>query len=197
MRSLKALFKRVKDEFYPPRDEFDRTRNVKTNGRMWKGRLDVPSETKKNAIGYQAVDPTFFAKAIACLPREAFDARFVDLGCGKGRALILAQEAGFTKITGVELSSKLAAAAEANVSAYVEVICGDASKYEFTDRSTVIFLYNPFSAEVLARVLLNLKGTANVWVIYINPVHADIVILSGMCEIGSGRGWKVWWQSTH
>lgn len=189
MRSFRKLFERLKDEFYPSGDEFDRMRHVNTSGRTWKGRMDVSAESKKTAMSYQAVNPLFFYEAIACLPKEALQATFIDLGCGKGRALILAKEAGFTKIKGVEFSSKLASVAKQNVSKDVQVLCGDAGNYKFTDEPVVLFLYNPFGPEVLLRVLENLQGARQVWVMYINPVHADMFTM--MFELGSSPAWKV------
>ena len=45
------------------------------------------------------------------------DYAFIDLGCGKGRTLFVAAEAGFAPVIGVELDPRLAGIARANVSA--------------------------------------------------------------------------------
>lgn len=62
--------------------------------------------------GYSAIAPSVFRAAMkrwrAGLPASAAQPavyRFVDLGAGKGRALLLASEVGFRKIIGVELSA--------------------------------------------------------------------------------------------
>ena len=87
-----------------------------------------------------------FQKAANCLPVEARNWLFVDLGCGKGRGLLLAKELGFGKIVGVEFSPSLAKIARRNVTRYkqISVVQGDASKYIFPPEPIVIYMYNPF-----------------------------------------------------
>lgn len=114
---------------------------------------------------------------------------FVDLGSGKGRALLIAAQHGFRDITGVEFSSRLCDCARRNaalfarkqgLSARTEVVCGDAGAYAFRPDQQVLFLYNPFDEIVLGRVLANLRRSLAeaprpVWLLYANPVHRKTV----------------------
>ncbi len=92
---------------------------------------------------------------------------FVDLGCGKGRAVLLASELGFREVLGVELNRGLAETAVRNlelwrrqgkVAASVEVVCADAAEAEFPRPPLLVYLYNSFHAPVLRRVLDRLEA---------------------------------------
>lgn len=92
---------------------------------------------------------------------------FVDLGCGKGRGLIMAMWQPFQEVIGVELFAQHATLAEANVAAYLarprprreikcrnaRVECGNALAFEPPDRDLVVFMYRPFKGEVFTGVL--------------------------------------------
>ncbi len=65
---------------------------------------------RNNINLYIGSQPSIMRRALSALgPVERYD--FLDLGCGKGRALIVAAEFPFRAITGVELSPALAAIA--------------------------------------------------------------------------------------
>ena len=90
---------------------------------------------------------------------------FVDLGSGKGRALLVASEFPFAKIVGVELSSELHAIAEKNIELYrpplqpcrnIELRRENAAAFVFPSVPLVLFMFNPFGEETIRRVLENL-----------------------------------------
>jgi SAM-dependent methyltransferase len=98
------------------------------------------------------------------LPIERSQFTFVDLGCGKGKALLLAGDLGFRRVVGLEFSPELAAAARENVArrrglgpATVEVVTGDAGAYELPPEPLVIYMYNPFDEVIVARVVANVE----------------------------------------
>lgn len=87
---------------------------------------------------------------------------FVDLGSGKGRALLLASGMGFRDVTGVELNPELASIAERNAQIWTQagrggspiaVICGDATDLQLPDGPVIVYLYNSFRAPVLRKLL--------------------------------------------
>jgi SAM-dependent methyltransferase len=119
---------------------------------------------------------------------------FVDLGSGKGRALLVAAQHGFRDITGVEFSGRLCDCARRNAARFaqtqglparIEVVCGDAGAYAFRPDQEVLFLYNPFDEVVLGRVLANLRRSLaeaprTFWLLYANPVHGKTVESCGL-----------------
>jgi SAM-dependent methyltransferase len=116
-------------------------------------------------------------------------ARFVDVGCGKGRAVLLAIEHGFERVAGIELSSQLCVIARRNVAAYqsrtkrtaqVEIIEGDAAEYVPAADDCVFYLFNPFGRAVLSRLVANIvqsceRHPRKVWLVYCNPRHRDVI----------------------
>ncbi len=113
---------------------------------------------------------------------------FVDVGCGKGRALLLAAELPFREVVGVELNRELAEVARGNAERWKElgrakspmrVVCGDATEVEMPRGPLLVYLYNPFRAEVLRRLLGRLDGWAAetggaVEVIYLYPEEEEV-----------------------
>lgn len=114
---------------------------------------------------------------------------FVDLGSGKGRVLALAAQHPFSQVIGVEFSLELHQAALLNLAALrpehvrakkVRSICQDAADYRFPATPLVLFLFNPFTAPVLARVLRNLEdaivgGGQACTLLYYMPVLASMI----------------------
>jgi len=160
------LISRIRKEFLPVRDEFDRAHGTNTSGLVSLFRLHIGSSNKKFGVRYQPCDPTVFSAAIEGIDRGR---TFIDLGCGKGRVLIMAQEAGFRRIIGVEFSNALAGIARKQCR-FAEVITGDAAKYVFPKREPLcVFMYNPFAPPVLSEVIAHLP--TDCIVIYVSPLH--------------------------
>lgn len=115
---------------------------------------------------YQPTDPDEFRDLMAKVMIDFADFVFVDLGSGKGRALLMASEYPFREIIGVEIQAELNAIAEQNIERFhpehqkctnIRTICGDARDYEFPAEPLLLYLFNPFPEYVFERVLSNLK----------------------------------------
>jgi SAM-dependent methyltransferase len=94
---------------------------------------------------------------------------FVDLGSGKGRALLMAAMYPFARIVGVEVQPELEAIARRNIEVFArpgqlcrrfESLCADAREYEFPRDNLVLYLFNPFPDYVLREVLSRLIDSA-------------------------------------
>lgn len=89
---------------------------------------------------------------------------FVDYGCGAGRAMIIAAEAGFKNILGIELSRNLIRVCEDNIAKYSQInqtakfviLEQDAATYVPGEDSCVFFLYVPFSRDIYKKVVTNI-----------------------------------------
>jgi SAM-dependent methyltransferase len=176
------MFQRLREELFPAPDAFDRARGTRTAGRSCLPWTRILRGYRAETVHYCGVDPAWFEEAVLDVPRWPF----VDLGCGKGRALILAHELGFQKLTGVEFSSALHRAAKHNLSLRhidADLICGDAREYRFPDEPTVVFLYHPFGEAIMRPVIANF-GTAPRIVVYVNPVHANLFASFGLLASG-------------
>lgn len=136
--------------------------------------LTIRHDSRRFGERYQASDPRVLADSVKYLGLDPRGHRFVDLGCGKGRMLIVAAELGFKSCVGVEFADELARSAKRNVAASgfdaIRIVHGDAGHYAFGDEPFVLYMFNPFSHEIMTRVrdnLLKLKR-ANYYVIYKN-----------------------------
>jgi SAM-dependent methyltransferase len=162
---------------------FDEEFGVETSGLLFAE--DLPSAKKKDLYnnGYFGVAPSVLRQILHRLELDFERFTFVDLGSGKGRALLIASEYPFRSILGLELSPKLHALAVANLAAYrgtaqrcrnVCSIEGDATDYSFPAGPLVIYLWNPFEAPVFTRVLANLEAALvreprDIYIVYIQP----------------------------
>jgi SAM-dependent methyltransferase len=118
---------------------------------------------------YEPIQVGVFRRIVAALPVDLSRYQFVDLGCGKGRALVLAAEAGFSRMVGVEFATELAAECSRNIASYrsrhpganpIDVRCEDAATFRIPPHDTVLFLYNPFDAAVMEKVI---EGVGSGW----------------------------------
>lgn len=111
---------------------------------------------------------------------------FVDYGCGAGRILCVAAQAGVDKVVGVEFERELAERCRRNLRALrgnrseFEVAEGDAADFPSNDQVTHAFFFNPFGPSTLASVLDNLEAAVRpdaiipLTAIYLHPVHRAV-----------------------
>ena len=89
------------------------------------------------------------------------EGHFLDLGCGKGRTLVVAAYYGFKKVTGVDFSKAFCEEArelaDTVKSTYRDceffVQHQDAFYYEIPDDVNVIYLFNPFDEVIMSGVV--------------------------------------------
>ena len=145
---------------------FDRALGTDTSGFV--ASSDLPSSpfdaTRKHV--YAGSQPSIIRTALAALPPLNSFA-FVDLGCGKGRPLLVATEFPFREIIGVELSPTLATEARKNAAILqarfpdrlpIRIETGDASTFTYPAGNLVVFLYNPFGEEIIAKVVAGIEA---------------------------------------
>ena len=109
---------------------------------------------------YQPTVEEEFAEIMQHLATVDFETfTFIDLGSGKGRALLLAAMYPFAHIVGVEVQPELDAIARQNIERFdesgqqchsIESVCADAREYDFPLTDLVVYLFNPFPDYVLA-----------------------------------------------
>lgn len=168
--------------------EFDRTFGVDTGGMIPARRKDIDSANWVHASAYIPMDPIDLPKMLAGTGVDVERSVFVDLGCGKGRVVLLAAGMPWKKVVGVEFSRTLADIARKNLTTYtgnrvcrdVEIVTGDAAEYPWPADPLVVFMYHPFDATVMQRVSDALVATERavprrIFVIYWKPVHAEVL----------------------
>jgi SAM-dependent methyltransferase len=187
---LKRVLRRSPQAIQPARASvpeihpFDLAQAVDTSGHIHGEALATGGASDLYNTAYWAISPSTMNQAFAALPEEIVPTQFtfVDLGCGKGRALLLAAQYGFSKVLGVELSPELAAVARANTGTHanVEVRAQDAVTVEYPRGPLVIFFYHPFLAPVLLRVLKGLlaqqaAAPRPLYLLFANPSYDRLI----------------------
>jgi len=177
--------------------EFDAKYGTDTCGIVQPWDSDIPDTFVGQAVHYATASMGVFAELLSKLDitHEAYT--FVDLGCGKGRALLLASNLPFKQIIGVELSPQLHHMSLLNIRRFrsdsqrctnIVSLCQNATEYAFPPENLVLYLFNPFGAEVLRSVVANLESTLRtvprrVYVIYVKPVHKEVLEQFGLFSL--------------
>jgi SAM-dependent methyltransferase len=163
---------------------FDREHGLETSGQITAWRLGVKHRHAEFATGYLGVQPSLMRAVLerwrstpGTVPTEL--CAFVDVGCGKGRALLLASEIPFREVMGVELAGDLVTIAQRNVARWnlvghpcspVKVVNADATEVELPEGALLVYLFNPFGAPVLRSMLQRLQDRQTaVDVLYLFP----------------------------
>ena len=121
---------------------------------------------------------------------------FLDIGCGKGRALCVAAYHGFNKITGVDFSKEFCVDAIANLnlvkckypSLEFSILEKDAAQIDIPPDTDCIFFFNPFDEVIMKAVAKNVsrsyqKKPRDIFIIYLNPLYKNIWLHEGYKEI--------------
>jgi SAM-dependent methyltransferase len=138
---------------------------------------------------YQPIEPELFREIMNSLAIEFSQFTFVDIGSGKGRAVLMASEYPFRRVLGVELLSELNSIARENIRKFsgrhsqcgpIEAVCGDATEFVFPYGPLVILLNNPLSQAGLRKLISNLESSLReeprrVLFIYANPVLEGVI----------------------
>ncbi len=204
VRRFLADLRRYQLDAPPPDREihpFDREHGVDTSGLLYADKLITGHSHDAASEGYYATAPSLFHGALArwqqtlgeslspLVPKSLSDYTFFDLGCGKGRALLMASDYPFRKVMGVELSPTLANVARRNLYRWlstpracprVSVMAGDVMQLRLPAGPVVLFLFNSFGAGLMTELLEGLVaaarvGTTPIDLIYVHPEH-DLLV---------------------
>lgn len=163
---------------------FDRAYGTDTSGFLGGDQLLTGHPAEAHGSPYAGVQPSVVRRILKTLPALE-RCTFVDLGCGKGRPMLIASEFPFRDIVGVELSPLLVEAARTNAQIMsrnhpdrtpVRVELGDATTYPIPPGDVVLFIYNSFDKELMQQVTRSVERALDadpdrrMFVVYCNPV---------------------------
>src|SRR5262245_36170867 len=97
------------------KDNFDEERGTDTAGIDWW--TNPYSDNFVSGIRYEPSHPEVCQMAIERAGIDPTTYCFLDIGCGKGRPLVIASEYGFKELVGVDYSAKLCRVAQENLTA--------------------------------------------------------------------------------
>ena len=193
-RGISGTLRAVRRRLFPPRftpNPFDLAHGTDTGG-LIEIKGDHPSFA--HARDYWGTPSSMLRGALArwadTLPATSCsvpDYTFIDFGCGKGRAVMIASELPFGASVGVELNPDLVAVAHANLALWartphpcrqIEVLHTDALAYPLPETPLLLYLFNPFDAHIIGllaeRIAAALPSrTHPIDIIYSRPEHIE------------------------
>ena len=210
-RTARILGKRLHREFFPapvPTHPFDLEHGVETSGLLFAEHLASGHAHDDHINAYWGTAPSGFRGILEqwqeTLEGTAYgieDYTFLDIGCGKGRVLMLASDAPFERIVGVELNPALTAIAERNMAKWstaphlcsdVHVLNVDALAAPIPKSPVVLYIYNSFNLYVMLPLLERLQTLARgrstpIDLIYAQPQQAALVdAVPGIALVAAG-----------
>jgi SAM-dependent methyltransferase len=174
---------------------FDVAAGVDTSGVIHGSALAAGHPHDAYIVAYYGSAPSLFRAAMerwkqTPAVRPVSEYTFVDIGCGKGRALMMASEMGFRECVGVELIEDLAMAGRANLEHFaatgrarspMRIVRADALELEYPQTPCLVFLFNPFTGRMLTRLLKKIATVfrdrpGEVEIVYLNSRYRDELI---------------------
>ena len=171
---------------------FDTLFNVETTKNVSVEDMRCISSNHLHAEPYKSMNPSGLQWILSALPKSLpinyKDFTFLDIGSGKGMALLVASEFSFQKIVGIEFAKNLHRIAQHNVRSYnsqtqktehIEILLEDAVNYIFPPERLLIYFFNPFDETIMTRVLDNLERCfmthrQEIIIVYCNPICASL-----------------------
>ncbi len=155
-----------------PIHPFDMQHQVDTSGLVPASHLITGHPHDEHVTAYYGVAPSILRSLIDRWLNETKPAApidrttFIDIGAGKGRAMLIASQAPFREVLGVELNPALAVLAQKNIDHWtrhephlssIRLLQEDATAFTFPPGACLIFMFHPFEAPVLRRFLRSIE----------------------------------------
>ncbi len=168
----------------------------KLHNRFWEWfyRVDTYGIIESDAPEFGRYEPTPYLLMNEILNRLDITPsdHYVDIGCGKGRSLILASQRKMAQVIGIDYDQNLINTADTNVSRLrrlyspVQLFCGQAQDFDYR-HITKIFMYNPFGPRILKEVIGLIEKTLadnprDIKIAYANPQQSHILLNSNWFE---------------
>lgn len=160
-----------------PVHPFDQIHGVETSGLVPAANLVTGHPNDEHVTAYYGVAPSILRSLIDLWretppPEPIYSYTFIDIGAGKGRAMLVASELPFRQVIGIELNPAMAATARQNIHHWqqshaaditarrpipIELLEQDALTFDFPSTPTLAFLFHPFEAPVLKQLLRRIE----------------------------------------
>lgn len=172
---------------------YDLKNKTDTGGKTPAAQLDIPADSVEHVTGFQSVNERHLQTVLENVDFPAGSV-FVDIGCGKGKALLIAAKYPFVDtVVGVELAESLCVASERNMEVARArgvltkasfIVHQDATEVDYNRGENIFFLNNPFDAAFMMKMIDLLEAHAKrydrkIWILYGNPQHADAIAADG------------------
>jgi SAM-dependent methyltransferase len=175
--------------FYVAESCFDLWHGVETRGIFYHDESVAQGNSVfAHAKHYGGTYPRSFRRYVRSLGIDYARYSFIDLGSGKGKALLLAAEYPFRRIIGVELFEPWAETARRNLASAkrfdtacdaVELVLGDAATFDYPGEPLVVYIHNSFDAVLMNVVVTTIQRSLtsaprDLYLIYHGPWQRHI-----------------------
>jgi SAM-dependent methyltransferase len=125
------------------------------------------------------------------------DADFIDVGCGKGKVVMVWDNIldKNINITGIDYSGSLVSICKNNLAKIgsernIDIIESDITKVDFNNfkNNIVIYMFHPFDEEILSKFLFLIRNKS-ICLIYINPEYEQALVDDGFDIAYEQKGW--------
>jgi SAM-dependent methyltransferase len=139
---------------------WDRAHQVDTSGQIDLESLEVVGDNRGFGHSVVSTSPRTFRFLARLFPADRSKYTFIDVGCGKGRVVLLASQLGFNRVIGVEFSPWAAEIAAANIRAFrgnhagcgsCSIVVADALEYQLPNEPLVLYMDSPFRPVMFKR----------------------------------------------
>lgn len=170
-------------------------------------KLKLKGTQLKHATEYMPVNYFTLEALLERLPGTAKRGTFLDIGCGKGRAMCVAAAYGYNKVEGIDFAKELIDAATNNLERIKKqhplitytLAWGDVHSLVIDEQVSTIFLFNPFDEVLMKQVVRKInnslaKRPRRFFVLYCTPRFEELFLKRALMlcsELKSSTTWKV------
>src|SRR5215468_9376718 len=128
---------------------WDWAHRVDTSGQIDLESLEVIGANRSFGHSVVSTSPQTFSFLARLFPADKPNYTFIDVGCGKGRVVLLASQLGFNRVIGVEFSAWAAGIAIGNIRTFrgnraglvsCSIVVADALEYQLPNEPLVLYL---------------------------------------------------------
>ena len=194
MKPKKGSIRQAAQPVHP----FDKLHGTDTSGLLPGTRIAAGTGfAPEDLTAYYGVAPSILHGVIdlwlrECHPQQSIEQTvFLDVGAGKGRAMLLASQYPFLRVEGVELNAELATIADANLSLWAKdteanalapivLHQADATRHALPPEPVLAYLFHPFEATLLHRFLRHVQRSVKQHprpfdLVYVNAEHDSLL----------------------
>ena len=164
--------------------KYEKLLGINTHSIVNLDKLTLAGENSDQNHHYQGASYFILFSIFNELPKETKTFPLIDYGCGKGRALFVAEQCGFTHLIGVDIAKELIDDANKNKVIYkkknpessINFLFEDATRYQIPNDAQVFYFFNPFGEEIMQQVIHHIKESVKInprkiYCIYLNPKY--------------------------
>lgn len=146
----------------------------------------------KKSSRYEAVSFYMLEKLFTAFRKISDQRSIIDLGCGKGRVMMVAAHFGFTSLTGIDFAKEMCEHAIINMKKKEKqfsniswkVLNQNVEQYEINPADAVFFMFNPFNETVVKKILDKVDVSCKlfprkIYFLYASPQYQNTLLNRG------------------